>query len=138
MAVAPGCLRPGRISSEYFEGAGYGQDENGLQTNKLLKVQLKNMDVDRCQESYQLAISGEYQMCAESYREDIETQDLCYGDSGSALQYMNKDHREGDVVYNVPVLVGVTSFGIGCGFGFPSVYVNVSAYIDWMESVISP
>lgn len=32
----------------------------------------------------------------------------------------------------------ITSFGIGCAYGHPSVYVKVSNYIDWMESVIMP
>lgn len=76
-------------------------------------------------------------MCAIGYRDDIEEQDLCYGDSGGALQFMSQDY-EGGKVYKTPTVVAITSFGIGCAFGIPAVYVNVSNYVDWMESIISP
>jgi secreted trypsin-like serine protease len=138
MHVIPGCLNPGTLPTEYFEGAGYGQDQDGLQTNKLLKVQLKFVESSTCQESYELKISPTTQICANNYRDDVEPMDLCYADSGSALQFMNTDLKEGEIFYKIPTLVAITSFGIGCAFGFPSVYVNVTNYIDWMESVISP
>lgn len=138
MSVMPACLNPGTLPSEYFDGAGYGQSEIGWQTNKLLKVQLKYVDIDTCQESYELKVSAPSQICAIGYRDDIDPQDLCYGDSGGSLQFMNTDLTEGEVTYKIPTLVAITSFGIGCAFGFPGVYVNVSHYIDWMESVISP
>lgn len=76
-------------------------------------------------------------MCAQSYRDDIEEQDLCYGDSGGALQYLHKDIQNG-ITYKIPTIVSITSFGIGCAFGVPAVYVNVSYYIDWIESIVSP
>lgn len=96
--------------------------------------------MDKCQESYEtISLSDESQLCAQSYRDDIETQDTCYGDSGSPLQYMKTDYASGDgQMYQIPTVVGLTSFGIGCAFGHPSVYVKVSNYIDWMEAVIMP
>lgn len=90
-----------------------------------------------CQESYDLPLSAESQVCAKSYRDDIE-QDLCYGDSGGWLQYMNTDLVENDVTYKTPVVTAITSFGIGCAYGIPGVYVNVNHYINWMEAMISP
>lgn len=42
----------------------------------------------------------------------------------------------GKTVNVIPTLVGIVSFGIGCAQGAPSVYTNVTSYIDWMESVI--
>lgn len=134
--VVPACIDY-KKSPEYLEGAGYGQDGDGFPTNKLLKVQLRSVDMPTCQESYSLDLSQHSQMCAKSYRDDVE-QDLCYGDSGSALQYMNEDLEENGINYKIPTVVAITSFGIGCAFGVPGVYVNVSHYIDWMESVISP
>lgn len=34
----------------------------------------------------------------------------------------------------VPYIVGLTSFGIGCANGVPSVYTRISHYLDWIES----
>lgn len=135
--VVPACINY-EETPEYLEGAGYGQDGDGIPTNKLLKVQLRHVDMATCQESYSLYLSQDSQMCAKSYREDIGEQDLCYGDSGSALQYMNEDLQENGIVYKTPTVVAITSFGIGCAFGIPGVFVKVSNYIDWMESMISP
>jgi len=138
MNVVPACLNSGRIKTEYFEGGGYGQDENNLRSNKLSKVYLKLVEMETCKKSYELPLSADAQICALGYRDDLPTQDLCYGDSGSALQYMSSDFVEDETVYKIPTLVAITSFGIGCAFGFPSVYVNISHYLHWMESVISP
>jgi secreted trypsin-like serine protease len=138
MNVVPACLNNDQMSVEYFEGAGYGQDENQIKTNKLSKVQLKLVDMETCRTSYELPLSSEAQICALGYRDDLPPQDLCYGDSGSSLQYMNMDLEENDLVYKTPTLVAITSYGIGCAFGIPSVYINVSYYIEWMESIISP
>lgn len=135
--VVPACLNHQLPPPDYLEGAGYGQDGDGISTNKLLKVQLKQVEMSTCQESYDLQLSAETQMCAKSYRDDIE-QDLCYGDSGGGLQYMNTDLTENDISYKTPVIAAITSFGIGCAYGIPAVYVNISYYIDWMESMISP
>lgn len=36
----------------------------------------------------------------------------------------------------VPYIIGITSFGLACGFGTPGVYTKVSTYIPWIESVV--
>ena len=62
--------------TDYFEAAGYGQNGDGLQTNKLSKVQLKNIPINECQKSYDdIELLAESQICAQSYRDDIDTQD---------------------------------------------------------------
>jgi secreted trypsin-like serine protease len=33
-------------------------------------------------------------------------------------------------------IVGITSFGKFCSAGIPGVYVKVSSYLDWIESVV--
>ena len=138
--MVPACLVSGNLPTEYFEAAGYGQNGSGIQINKLTKVQLKLVPVENCQESYEsVTLSSESQLCAKSYRDDIGEQDTCYGDSGSPLQYINSNYKDDDgETYEVPTIVGITSFGIGCAFGHPSVYVKISNYIDWMESIIMP
>lgn len=35
-------------------------------------------------------------------------------------------------------LVGITSFGRGCAGEIPGVYTRVSAYLDWIESIVWP
>lgn len=67
------------------------------------------------------------QMCAK----DLEgIQDTCLGDSGGPLQVkvLGNDRL-------TPFLVGVTSFGKGCGTETPGVYVRLSEYVDWIEQV---
>lgn len=61
-----------------------------------------------------------------------------YGDSGGSLQFMNSNYTVDGVIYLTPTIVGITSFGIGCAYGHASVYVRVSNYLSWMESVIMP
>lgn len=55
---------------------------------------------------------------------------LPQGDSGGPLQSVTAD--------GLNRLVGVTSFGRGCGSPVPGVYTRVSRYLDWIESVVWP
>ncbi|XP_072949116.1 serine protease persephone-like isoform X2 [Epargyreus clarus] len=57
--------------------------------------------------------------------------DTCQGDSGGPLQAITA--RDGH--YRV---IGVTSFGRGCGSTVPGVYTQVSAYLDWIEGIVWP
>ncbi|CAG9562012.1 unnamed protein product [Danaus chrysippus] len=66
------------------------------------------------------------QICAGDLRSDT-----CYGDSGGPMQF--PDDYDGQ--YR---LVGVTSFGRGCGTTMPGVYTRVAYYINWIESVVWP
>lgn len=138
--VVPACVAAVNPTANFFEASGYGQEGSGLKTNNLSKVFLKSIPIEKCQESYEsVALSSDSQMCAESYREDLGIQDTCYGESGSPLQYYAmSDYSDGGQIYITPTVVGMTSFGIGCAFGHPSVYVKVSHYIEWLESIIKP
>lgn len=53
------------------------------------------------------------------------------GDSGGPMQYPN----DYDGQYR---LVGVTSFGRGCGTAMPGVYTRVAYYINWIENIVWP
>ncbi|XP_055307789.1 serine protease persephone-like [Sitodiplosis mosellana] len=56
--------------------------------------------------------------------------DSCAGDSGGPVQHF-KNHR-------LSTVIGVVSFGFGCGTGMPSISTRVAYYLDWIESVIWP
>ena len=54
--------------------------------------------------------------------------DTCQGDSGGPLFSFNENT-------NKSVLVGITSWGISCGYlGLPGVYTRVSAFTEWIRA----
>lgn len=61
---------------------------------------------------------------------DEGMRDSCQGDSGGPLTVLDGD--------GCPVVVGLTSFGNGCGqAGKYGIYTRVSQYRDWIESRVS-
>ncbi|XP_053661013.1 serine protease snake-like [Anopheles marshallii] len=58
--------------------------------------------------------------------------DACTGDSGGPLQISTNDEA------CVAQIIGVTSFGIGCGSKTPGIYTRVSEYVSWIESIVWP
>jgi len=71
-----------------------------------------------------ISIEGTH-LCA---TDTVFQRDTCQGDSGGPLLVKGADG---------PELLGITSFGLGCGStnGAPAVYTRVSAYAAWIESV---
>ena len=78
------------------------------------------------------------EICRDKYRKHIHITndtmicagkpgvDSCQGDSGGPLVCIEN---------NKPVVVGVVSFGVGCGSGlFPGVYAKVTNYIKWIKA----
>lgn len=37
---------------------------------------------------------------------------------------------------NIFSVVGITSYGTGCGGTIPAVYTRVSSYLDWIEDIV--
>ncbi|KAG6440698.1 hypothetical protein O3G_MSEX001385 [Manduca sexta] len=113
---------------------GWGRTSNtrDIKSTKLLKADVVVVPSDKCGESYTNwrklphGISQEM-MCAGDPK---GVRDTCQGDSGGPLQLMEKDG-----LYR---LVGVTSFGRGCGSYVPGVYTRVSNYLGWIESIVWP
>uniref|UniRef100_A0A1B0GIB3 Putative trypsin-like serine protease n=1 Tax=Lutzomyia longipalpis TaxID=7200 RepID=A0A1B0GIB3_LUTLO len=104
----------------------------------LLKVTLELFSYRECNKSFEYNINrklsqgilDESQLCAGSHDEEKDT---CEGDSGGPLQIFNND------VYCMYNVIGVTSFGKGCGTaGQPGVYTRISHYIDWLEKTLWP
>lgn len=55
--------------------------------------------------------------------------DTCQGDSGGPLQYFPSKNSLANIV-------GIVSYGIGCGNLLPSLYTRVAFYLDWIEPIV--
>jgi len=77
--------------------------------------------------------SPELMICSGAPKGDCDT---CQGDSGGPL-YQVGTVNAGGVQTKVSVIVGVTSWGIGCARpGMPGVYARVSAYTEWIDEMV--
>ena len=104
-------------------GWGYKKEYSGILSNKLMQVNLPLVSREDCAKAYP-GIDMTTKVCA-GYADGGK--DTCSGDSGGPL-LSNA---------TVPVLVGITSYGKGCARpGYFGVYTRVSAYTDWIRSVI--
>lgn len=56
--------------------------------------------------------------------------DSCKGDSGGPLQYFRTKET------SVATVVGIVSFGAGCGSTVPSVYTRVAHYLQWIDPIV--
>lgn len=132
-SVHAACLYQENDNPVDLIATGWGQTAvNGPSSQILLKAVINSVDNTKCNESYQAviprAITRE-QLCAGS---PDGTKDTCQGDSGGPVQIQQK--RES----NIYSIVGVTSFGRGCGGATPGVYTRVASYLDWIESIVWP
>ncbi|KAL1122645.1 hypothetical protein AAG570_002972, partial [Ranatra chinensis] len=134
--IRPACLAQGRLPSTYQKAiaTGWGHTEyGGKQSNMLQKIVLPIIPIEECRKTFGPSpkipngLNYNWHLCAGG----IIGKDTCQGDSGGPLQIaMNEP-------YCMYSLVGVTSFGGRCGTG-PGVYVNVSYYTPWIETIIWP
>ncbi|XP_058127768.1 serine protease persephone-like [Anopheles ziemanni] len=122
------------------EGFGIIDLDRNLRSNHLMKVNLTTVAWPKCNQSFADAnllknnrklAQGivQTQYCATGRENDVTkvVGDTCQGDSGGPLQILDNGKYK---------LIGVTSFGNGCGSNTPSVSTRVAAYIDWIESVV--
>ena len=113
-------LQPG--SKAWVSGWGEIREERGL-SYCLRKGRTKIVDQDRCraQHARHSYIVSKDQMCA------LDENGPCTGDSGGPLIVKNQQYE------NRFVLVGLVSWGIGCGSNETyGVYSNVSHFVDWI------
>lgn len=114
---------------------GWGNTEQGSDSLKLKEVLLPIVDRDFCDRRFEkhgaTILPG--MLCAGFVDGNF---DSCQGDSGGPLVY----RAEGNIAVprsGEPVLVGIVSWGIGCGrsdlFG---VYTSASYYRPWIEARI--
>jgi len=139
----PVCLPTPGTSGDSFAGqycwiAGWGTISSGGNTsNKIRDAGVNIFSRDYCLEKTVYtsdAIDSMLHMCAGIPDTDNDGEsdggiDSCQGDSGGPLVCL---------IDNVPVQVGVTSWGHGCADkNTAGVYVNVAAYLDWIHDVMN-
>uniref|UniRef100_A0A182F4Q7 Uncharacterized protein n=1 Tax=Anopheles albimanus TaxID=7167 RepID=A0A182F4Q7_ANOAL len=132
--VCPGCLWTKHQQPDNdYETAGFGATSFGGSTiPNLLKARLHVTDRNECEKRFHntrgLADGiTKDQLCASNAQSDT-----CQGDSGGPLQVTLSSF-----FYQHPFIVGVTSFGRGCGTGSSGVYQLVADHIPWIESVVN-
>lgn len=133
--VMPACLwnKPDLPSGIKLQASGFGKTDNGGDMSPILnKVSLFEVTNDKCGEIWKSIMRRgilDTHLCA--YDESDDSMDTCEGDSGGPLEMKLKD-----IDSVVPIVVGVTSFGMGCGSEHPGVYTRVSSFIDWIKEKV--
>lgn len=115
---------------------GWGRTESGGTSQVLREVRVPLVSKDLCASNY--AIHGVHlapgMICAGYFSGGF---DSCAGDSGGPLLFRNTPESTKSIGVGQEVLVGVVSWGIGCGrqdmFG---VYTSVAYYRGWMEQAV--
>jgi trypsin len=113
------------IDDTLLTAIGWGSTGSGPATTILQEVKVPVYNFEQCKKSYAEGgvnmTNWNTQICA-GYPEGKK--DTCQGDSGGPL-FVYKDNKQ--------VLVGLTSYGIGCALPkYPGVYARVSALRDWI------
>ena len=93
-------------------------------TNSLMEATMKKMPISACNNNPNYKAVGFTVQVGEVCALGLDNTDSCQGDSGGPLVYYS---RRG------PRLVGIVSFGPGCGLAnTPGVYTDVAFYRDWI------
>lgn len=126
-SVVPPCLPDKRETDDYQVGivSGFGQiAHDGPVSHQLLATSVKMAPPSYCRRVYNGLFDDQSMVCAGELARG--GRDTCQGDSGGPLV----GRKDGSYV-----LLGVTSFGYGCGEKYtPGVYTKVGAYTDWIIS----
>ncbi|KAG8201570.1 hypothetical protein JTE90_011241 [Oedothorax gibbosus] len=110
---------------------GYGyMSESGPIALKIREAVLPIVEEKLCTEQINKVTEKRFILPAGSFCAGGESgNDACQGDGGGPLTCENEGYHE---------LTGLVSWGFGCGKeNVPGVYVKVSAYIGWINQIIS-
>ncbi|XP_034237301.1 uncharacterized protein LOC117642831 [Thrips palmi] len=140
--VRPACLHTDvdeDVTGSEAVATGWGAtDFGGEGSETLIKVNLTVRDLAHCKANLELnpkqlprGLIGS-QLCAGG---GSHGRDTCQGDSGGPLQIRADPRHTTTCIYRI---VGVVSFGPPCGLGKPAIYTRVSAYVQWIESIVWP
>jgi len=117
-------------SRAWVTGWGKIQKWRSLMSSELRKVQVPIMDNHECERQFNQSGSSQHIphifLCA---GDSEGGRDTCEGDSGGPLTLQGS--------LGLWELVGITSWGIGCGDGHrPGVYTRVTEFVPWIKRVI--
>ncbi|KRT78373.1 Trypsin [Oryctes borbonicus] len=106
-------------------------DSNDSSVNDLLrKSSVIHVDQENCKQTYR-GIARGIEVVQDSNFCGFTDTSICYQLSGSPAFIPNlEDSRV--------MVVGFASHGAGCGHRKPNVYIKISSYLDWIESVVWP
>ncbi|KAM6216531.1 acrosin [Rhynchocyon petersi] len=132
--IGPACLPrfkagpPTVPQSCWVTGWGFEREKAPRLSTVLREARVNLIDLDLCNSTeWYNGLIHPSQVCAGYPEGNIDT---CQGDSGGPL--MCKDSVE-----NVLVVVGITSWGVGCARAKrPGVYTSTWSYLDWIASKI--
>lgn len=103
---------------------GWGKKGDSESLTPIMQVQLLTIITnDKCSKYYKSNVF-ETDMCAQG----LNRESVCDGDSGGPL-----------CLENTNILVGVTSYyhGTSCESGYPSGFMRITKYLDWIEQTIN-
>ncbi|XP_031749232.1 serine protease 27 [Xenopus tropicalis] len=96
----------------------------------LQEVEVRLITLEDCRDLYKSALKDKYIgitddiICAMNIHKG---RDSCQGDGGGPLVCYENDRW---------YLIGLVSYGIGCGIGIPKLYSSVPAHMEWIRSII--
>uniref|UniRef100_A0A6B2EGH1 Putative serine protease 18d n=1 Tax=Phlebotomus kandelakii TaxID=1109342 RepID=A0A6B2EGH1_9DIPT len=135
--IRPACLAKEWTSSDSRVTAyGWGHTSfGGVESPVLMKIPLTVYATKECSDNYPASRrlrTGimNTQICAgdpDGFR------DTCQGDSGGPISM--SEYIE-DINASIFYILGVTSFGQGCGGVIPAIYTNVFSYSEWIEGIV--
>ena len=101
---------------EFVFAIGYGWISylEAKEATILQKVSLQILPTDKCE----FSMNSSDKMCTYAHKKDS-----CISDSGGPLLYFVKGRQ---------FVVGLISYGIGCGSSYPSVNTRITSYLPWI------
>lgn len=125
--VRPACLYSRNDNPSALEVTGWGLLEIHKRSEILQRAVLSSVSTEKCARIYSgLKKITSNQICA---KDKLNRSDTCKGDSGGPLQIFEKDKT-------ISTIVGITSYGNGCGSRYPGVYTRISSYVSWIENIV--
>jgi len=115
------------LDGSNLTGIGFGTLKEGsnISPEILQKVEMQAVNLQDCNETLNGCVWDDAYLCAGT---EEGGKDTCQGDSGGPLVYIDGNQH---------TLVGLTSWGEGCGDkGIPAAYARVSMGMDWISTVV--